>query len=241
MESSRVTIDPRLLDTFLTRFEGNVRARLGIEHPVTGDVYRIDPGLLVQKFNRRFGRVVQLQLSIRRLLKKHRLVLAAVALEPGGLEEMDGRTRPVPDLLRQIAEPDGLDFQDDAFFVVGVLSPVDWSADWRPHAAIGGSAAYYLVNHVRNTQWRVVGSDKPEEMKSLFDPESLDEKAARARGVLDGHPGLVLAGDHVDVRELASEHGLDRATLDEVVKASNGRWQIIEHKGRAIVQRSAGV
>lgn len=215
--------------TFLNRFDFKVRRAARIVNPLSGEHFEVGSEVRPQTFRRSFGEVVVFPL-VSGLIRRSRLHLAAVSLAAGGPE-----TRPPEDLLRRIAGPEGLDMQDDTFYAVGIFSPGGWPEERLRRSELRGNAVYYLVYKLEGTRWGVLGPEGP--LASLFDPEILDEKRARARAALDNHPRLVLPGDQLPLEALLEQGHLDPVTVGHVVAASGGLFRIIEHRGKSYIQR----
>jgi len=215
--------------TFLNRFDFKVRRAGRVVHPVSGEHFEIGADVRSQTFRRSFGEVVLFPL-VSGLIRRSRLHLAAVSLAGTG-----GAAQPAADFFKQIAGPEGLDFQDDAFYAVGIFSPGGWPEERLQRSEIRGNAAFYLVHKLEGTRWGVLGPEGP--LRHLFDPEILDEKRARARSALDRHPRLVLPGDQLALEQLLEQEHLDAVTVRHVVEASDGLFRIIDHKGKTYVQR----
>jgi hypothetical protein len=198
-------------------------------HPADGTVLEVNPKMPAQTFRRDFGEVLLFMLSAG-FIAKSRLWLAAIRLA----ERAAGNSG--TDLLRLVGGPDGLDFEEGDFYSVGLFASAGWPEVWRTQAALRGNALFYLVEKAEGTRWRVFGSDSP--LLRLFDPETTEEKAARAAQVLAGHARLVLPGDQVDADAIRAEQGLDAGALEKAIEASNGRFHKMEYKGKTYIQRS---
>jgi hypothetical protein len=222
-------------DTFLNRFEWNVRNSGRIRCPDSGEEIRLDRNMRAQSFRRLFGEVIQFAVAAGRI-GMPRLHLAAVALRSPEGAESEARRAPALTTLRQISGAEGLDFQDGKFYCVGVFSPGGWPGEWTQQAELRGNALFYLVEKGEGTRWRVFGPQDP--LRALFDPESGEEKAARARTALADSVQLVLPGDSVALDSFLQEHGLDRAAVESAIRAGSGRYRIVEYKGRPNIQRS---
>lgn len=226
--------DLRWGDTFLNRFDGKVRGVGCLIHPSSGEEFLVDRRAVVQSFRRAFGQVTQFVL-LAGLFKKRQLCLAAISLEDGGLEATAQGVRPAEDLYRQVSSPTGLDFSDDTFYGVGIFSPVGWPVTWKRHVEIRSNVYFYVVEKREKTRWDVFGKESP--LRDLFNPETSDEKKVRGEKDLANHPGLVLPGDQVPLDSFLGESGLDRGTVEEVIRSSRG-LQLINHKGRWLIQRT---
>ena len=145
----------------------------------------MDAKAQAQVFRRTFGDVTQFPLTSG-LLKKERLTLAAICLERTGLATMGEVLKPAESIFQQIAGPDGLNFEDEAFYCVGIFSPAGWPEEWRDLAEIRSNALFYLVEKGEGTAWNVFGPEGP--LRDLFDPETAGEKQARAARALADHP-----------------------------------------------------
>ncbi len=235
VRTSQPVQDQHWGQTFLNRFDLKVRSLRQITHPRSGDEFKVDPGLRVQLFRRTFGEVAQLTVATG-LIRKMHLVLSAVRLEGTGLASTGDFPGPAQDVFQQIAGLDGLDFQDEKFYCVGIFSPVGWPAEWKGQEELKGNALFYLVEKATGTRWNVVGPDHA--VRDLFDPESQDEKRARAEKALAGHASLILRGDQIAMNDFLEEESLNQETVRSVVESSDERFQIIEHNGKHYILRS---
>jgi hypothetical protein len=218
-------------EAFLERFDFNVRGCGVVRNPSDGAEFKVSPKAPAQSFRRNFGEVVMFSLSSG-LISKSRLHLAAVRLQDAGDRDKQAGS----DLLKRVAGPDGLDFQDGSFYCVGLFAPSGWSGEWRANAAMRGNALFFLVEKGEGTAWRLSGPDDP--VGRLFDPETAEEKSARAVKALAAHPRLVLPGDQIEAAAFAAEQGLAAEDVAQAIAASDGRFQSMDYKGRTYIQRS---
>ncbi len=227
--------DPRWAETFANRFDLKMRAIGAVKHPWSGEEFKVDPRLQAQTFRRSFGDVTQFPLSSG-LLKKGRLTLAAVALEADAPATNGTLPRPAETIFQQIAGPDGLDFDDEAFYCVGVYSAAGWPEEWKNLAEIRGNAMFFLVEKGEGTRWNVFGPQGA--LRPLFDPETPGEKKTRAAQALAGHPKLVLPGDQIPMDAFLAEFHLDRQAAEAALQSAGDRFQLLEHKQKFYIQRS---
>lgn len=226
---------PRWGDTFANRFELKVRNAGCVTQPWSGTEFKVDAKAQAQVFRRTFGDVTQFQLTSG-LLTKERLTLAAICLERTGLATMGEVLKPAESIFQQIAGPDGLNFEDEAFYCVGIFSPAGWPEEWRDLAEIRSNAMFYLAEKSEGTAWNVFGPEGP--LRDLFDPETAGEKQARAARALADHPKLIVAGDQITMNAFLQENHLDRESAEAAIQASGERFQVFEHKGKSHIQRS---
>ena len=222
-------------DTFANRFELKVRNAGCVAHPWSGTEFKVDAKAQAQVFRRTFGDVTQFALTSG-LLNKERLTLAAICLERTGLATMGEVLKPAESIFQQIAGPDGLNFEDEAFYCVGIFSPAGWPEEWRDLAEIRSNAMFYLVEKGAGTAWNVFGPKGP--LRNLSDPETAGEKQARAARALADHPKLIVSGDQITMNAFLEEYHLDRESAEAAIQTSGGRFQILEYKGKSYIQRS---
>ena len=227
--------EPRWGETFANRFELKVRDAGSVTHPWSGAEFKVDPKAQAQVFRRSFGDVTQFPLAAG-VLKKERMTLAAISLDKAGLAAMGNVPKPAESLYHQIAGPDGLNFEEEAFYCAGIFAPAGWPEAWRELAEIRSNAMFYLVEKGEGTAWHVFGPEGP--LRELFDPETAAEKQARAARALAEHPRLLVPGDQVAMNSFLEELHLDRHAAEAAVQAAAGRFQILEHKGKSYIQRS---
>jgi hypothetical protein len=230
-----VTASPLWGDTFLNRFDWKVRDSGYVRRPDTGEEIKLERNVKAQAFRRAFGEVIQFALPSGRM-KKPRLHLAAISLQATGPALSGQHSWPPENTLRQISGSEGLDFQDERFYCVGVFSPGGWPAEWKNQAELRGNALFYLVEKGEGTCWRVFGPR--DTLRDLFDPETADEKTARARKALADSAKLTVPGDQTAMDSFLEEHWLDLVALENAIQAWPGRFQIIEHRGKHFIQRS---
>jgi hypothetical protein len=233
--SSSQESSPHWGETFLNRFDMKIRAAGKLVEPHSGTEFQVNPKAQAQSFRRLFGSVTQFQFSAG-LVRKERLSLAAVRLERV-TPVTAGSWQPPENLLQQIAGPDGLDFQDEIFYGVGVFSVRGWPESWKQHVEARGNALFYLVEKGEGTLWHVFGSSGP--LRGLFDPETVEEKNARAEKALAKHPQLLVPGDQISLDPFLEDNHLDRESVASAINAANGLFQIFEHKGKSYIQRSS--
>jgi hypothetical protein len=226
---------PRWGDTFANRFELKVRNAGCVAHPWSGAEYKVDAKAQAQVFRRAFGDVTQFPLASG-LLKKERLTLAAICLERTALATMGEVLKPAESIFQQIAGPDGLNFEDEAFYCVGIFSPAGWPEEWRNLAEIRSNAMFHLVEKGEGTAWNVFGPKGP--LHDLFDPETAGEKQVRAARALADHPKLIVPGDQITMNAFLEAYHLDRESAEAAIQTSGERFQILEHKGKSYIQRS---
>ena len=226
----------RLGDAFLSRFELKVRSCGEIAVPSAGEIIRPDPGIQVQTPQRVFGDVRRFVFG-GGLLKRIRLCLAAIVLKGTGLTGEKDLLRPADSLLEQISGPLGLDIKEGVPHGIGVYSPVGWPQSWKIHAPDRGDIHFYLVEHLEGTAWLVFGSEGP--WKNLFNPETAEEERIRAEKAMNTAPDLLFPGGQVSLDAFLVDFHLSRAGVQHVVETSQGRYQVIEHKGRFAIQRTA--
>jgi hypothetical protein len=226
---------PRWGDTFANRFELKVRNAGCVAHPWSGAEFKVDAKAQAQVFRRTFGDVTQFALTSG-LLKKERLTLAAVCLEKTGMATLGEVLKPAESIFQQISGPDGLNFEDETFYGVGIFSPAGWPEEWRDLAEIRGNAMFCLVEKGEGTAWNVIGPKGP--LRDLFDPETAGEKQARAARALADHPKLIVPGDQITMNAFLEEYHLDRESAAAAIEASGERLRILEHKGKSYIQRS---
>jgi subtilisin family serine protease len=219
---------PHWGETFLNRFDLKIRHIGQVTQPWSGEAFAVDPKIQSQAFRRKFGDVAQYPLSSG-LLVKERFLLAAIRLDPSALESTGN-------ILQQIAGQEGLDFQDKACYCVGIFSPTGWPEEWRNHAEARGNAMFYFVEKGEGTSWIVSGPKSP--LRDLYDPESRNEKKARAEKALAHHTRLVVPGDQIALETFLTEQQLDRESAVAAIETSGGRFQILEHKGKSYIQKS---
>jgi subtilisin family serine protease len=223
-------------ESFLNRFDLKVRNAGQLIHPRSGEMFHVDAKLQAQSFRRIFGFVAQFPLAAG-LLKKDRLILAAIRLEATEPVTASQGRLPADDILQQIAGPNGLDFKDEVFYCVGVFSPAGWPEEWKLHAEARGNAVFFLVEKGEGTCWNVYGPKSP--LRDLFDPEIESEKRARAEKALAECPRLVLPGDQVAFDLFMEDSHLDQESVAAAIGTSGGRFQVLEHKGKSYIQRSS--
>jgi hypothetical protein len=212
-----------------------VRNAPRIVHPVTGEAYNVGSSLQSQSFRRAFGSVVQYCL-VSGLLKKRRLRLAAVRLESEAATPAQVEC-PTDELLRRIAGADGLDFREDTYHCVGIFSPVSWPDAWKDQAEIRGDALFFFVEKGEASCWNIFGPDTP--IRAFFDPEDEAEKTTRAAGALSVHPRLAVRGDTVPLAMLLEQLRMPKEPVLRAIEASDGRFQVINNKGKLHIQRSS--
>jgi hypothetical protein len=214
--------------TFLNRFDFKVRTAGHLIHPVSGEKFEIDPEMQSRSYKRVFGSIVQFRLTSG-IFARNRIELTAVDL-------LAADQNPDTDPLRQITGASGLDFADNAFHCLGIFSPSGWPEERKAQGEIRGNAIYYLVQKEGSTLWRVFGPEGS--LKQLFDPETPDEKRARAGNALKTHARLILPGDQVAMDAFLEEQRLDSMAVLRVIQDSKGLFEIVEHKGKSYIQRS---
>jgi hypothetical protein len=214
--------------TFVSRFDWKLRNAGRITHPLTGAEVKVAQDVPAQSFRRYFGEVMQFAFKAG-FIKRSALYLCAITLYDRQLSE---------DILRRISTPEGLDFQEDSFYCVGVFSPAGWPEERKKQIDIWGNAHFYLVEKGEATYWHVSGPKGP--LQSLFDPETLEEKVARATQLLKENTDLTLQGNTIPLEQFLDQHFLDRVVVDTAIEALPGRFQIMEHRGKSYIQRSVG-
>jgi subtilisin family serine protease len=221
---------PSAAVTFFDRFEYNVQQARSFERG--GEIFEAGRTHLVQSFSCRFGQVKQFDLTAGVVWKSH-LVLAAVSLNAD----------PADTLFDDIAGLDGLEFDDRRFYAVGILSPSPWPEAWHRLAPKRRNAVFYLVEQTPAHGWAVCGGEVNAEtgadvFKPLFDPETGPEKVARAAAALNAEPGLKLPGGSVNLETFLDTHQVERPVVEQAV-AGSPKFQIVDQKGRAVIQRFA--
>lgn len=225
-ESAPSGARPRMAEIFLRGFERNIRSCREVVIPWSGETLRLDPDARVQTPERLFGEVRQFSFSSG-LLKRNRLCLAAIALHDP----------PPARVLELVSGPMGLSFQDDAAYCIGIFSPAGWRDSMETLDPVRGNACVYLVEHLAGTAWSVAGPEAP--WKSLFDPETFPEQETRAGTALSAAPDLRFPGGFVFLDGFLEQNHLTREAVERAADSSNGRYLIIEHKGRYAIQRTS--
>ncbi len=228
--------DTQLGDIFLARFDRNVRSQREIPLPCTGETIRLDSETYAQTPQRLFGDVRQFVFQSG-LLRRNRLCLAAILLKYAGLRGDPQKLSPAENLVDQIAGPMGLDFEESVFYAVGIFSPVGWPGSWKTRGTIRENAYFYFVEHIEGTVWEVFGPESP--WKNLFNPETASEQQKRAAKALVAAPELVFPGGLIFLDIFLQENRMNREAVEQAVGSSDGRYLIIEHKGKFAVQRTA--
>ena len=220
-----VLVDSRLKNAFFSGFDARVRGLNAFRDP-NGDVFLVDPGVASEEFRCPFAEVRQFSFQIGIIDKKH-AVLAAVSLERGGLVAGATGPEPSPDLFSHIGGRDGLRFEDQRFYVVGIFSPVGWPEHWKMVGFSRGNVHSYLVSKVEgSTEWRVDGPDS--ELSELYDAESPEQRAARERVLFTKVQEKLnncrdlrsTAGSPVPIEDFCRDHSLDRGLVQRAVAAS---------------------
>jgi len=228
--------DTQLDDIFLGGFERYVRSQRDIPLPFTGETIRLDPEAHAQTPQRLFGDVRQFVFSSG-LLRRNRLCLAAIVLRNAGLRGDPQTLYPAENLVDQIAGPMGLNFEMSVFYVLGIFSPVGWPESWKTRGTVRENAYFYFVEHIEDTVWEVFGPEGP--WKNLFNPETASEQQKRAAKALVAAPELMFPGGLIFLDSFLQENRMNREAVEQAVGSSDGRYLIIEHKGKFAVQRTA--
>jgi hypothetical protein len=213
---------------YLNRFDFKIRTAGHLSHPLNSAVFEIGSNSQAHQFKRVFGEVSQFSFTSGFLHRIH-LKLTAISLEPPQNEESVNA-----DILQQISGPSGIDVADHAMHCIGIFAPSGWPEERRGQAEIRGNALFYLVQKEEGTRWSIFGPKGP--LKQLFDPETAEEKMARARSALDANSGLILPGDQVGMDAFLKEHQLEPTDVLDIIRDSHGILKVLEYKGKNYIQ-----
>jgi hypothetical protein len=232
--------DTRLKEAFFSGFDAHVRGLNAFCDP-TGDVFLVDPRIPSEEFRCPFGEVRQFSFQVGIIEKKH-AVLAAVSLERDGLVEGASGPEPAPGLFSHIGGRDGLRFEDQRFYVVGVFSPVGWPEHWKMVGFSRGHVHSYLVSKVAgSSEWRADGPDS--ELSGLYDAERPEQRAAREQVLFTKVQERLkscrdlrsTAGSPVPIDSFCRDYNLDLTLVQRAVTASTG-YELWVYEGMTYIR-----
>lgn len=226
---------------FLSRFSANTELVTELLHPVNeralrrqsprqtpNRIFSVDQGIVRYNFA---GSVLGLSYSP--------LAVVAIVLGPAAFERQGDRCEPATNLLRSVLGRDGLDADDKTFYSIGLFSPFGWPPAWVRVSQVEHNAEFYFVSSESGpagTQWQVAGPQSAR--KRLFNPESESESRARLQVALKSCSDLALPGGTVALDVFADAHGFAGDDVKATLAAARLGYQVIEHRGRAVIQRS---
>lgn len=219
---------------FFARISTKARERTELVQPVTGKaVSRQDPP---QTPMMRFGRVHRVNYSGGAWILAHSpLSIVAVTLEGAGLVARDGHCVPSDNLIVQLGAPDGIDFDDKAYYAVGVFSPVGWPPEWKQHPHITANLEIHLVEH-RDGRW-LTTSPRGSHFASFFSEAEFDEEA-RAELGLRQDERLQVAGQQVRIPAFCERWQVSRDAVIAAVGRSSHRFLLVPAVAPKAIQRS---
>ena len=226
---------------FLSRFSAGIELVDELLHPVNErSMQRQSPRQTPNRVFSVAGGIVRYNFAGTVLGMTHtRMAVVAILLGPAAFERQGDTCVPRTELLRTVLGHDGLDCDDKTFYSIGLFSPFGWPTLWGGTSHVEHNAEFFLVSDESGPSgkfWRVSGP--PSVRRRFFDPESPAERERRLVSALKGLPDLAVPGGSVSLDAFCQTHGFETADLRHVLTAPSIGFQVIDHRGRAVIQRS---